>query len=127
MDNLSFDLLLGLIVALFFLYQYVMQQIRARKRRQGMPEGLPHVPRVPNSASSWEWVVPAPIPAAATVMPPTSPVLEHRTERHQARSMRPRQRFSRGALLGNRHKLQDAVVIAAVMGPCRAVEPHDLR
>ena len=90
-----------------------------------MPEVLPDAPQEPASASPWEWVLPA-VPAAGTVVPARSTALERRTERREARAMRGRQRFSRRALLGNRRKLQDAVVIAAIVGPCRAVDPHDI-
>ncbi|MBS3916063.1 MAG: hypothetical protein KGZ31_00040 [Sulfuritalea sp.] len=38
-----------------------------------------------------------------------------------------RRRFSRGALMGNRREVQNAVVIATILGPCRAFEPHDVR
>ena len=39
----------------------------------------------------------------------------------------PEHRFSRRALLGNRRDVQNAVVIATILGPCRAYEPHDIR
>ena len=38
-----------------------------------------------------------------------------------------RRRFSRGALMGNRREVQNAVVIATILGPCRTFEPHDIR
>jgi hypothetical protein len=43
-------------------------------------------------------------------------------------SLLPRQRrFSKGALMGSRREVQNAVVIATMLGPCRAFEPHDIR
>ena len=39
----------------------------------------------------------------------------------------PERRFSRRALLGNRRDVQNAIVIATILGPCRAFEPHDIR
>lgn len=39
----------------------------------------------------------------------------------------PRRRFSRGSLLGDRRAVQNAVVVATILGPCRAFEPHDIR
>ena len=36
-------------------------------------------------------------------------------------------RFSRASLLGNRRAVQRAVVVATILGPCRAFEPHDIR
>ena len=39
----------------------------------------------------------------------------------------PRHRFSRKALLANRRDVQNAIVVATIMGPCRAFEPHEVR
>ena len=38
-----------------------------------------------------------------------------------------RRRFSRDSLMGSRREVQDAVVVATILGPCRAFEPHDVR
>lgn len=38
---------------------------------------------------------------------------------------KPVRRHSRRALLGTTHRVQDAVVVAAILGRCRAVESHD--
>ena len=38
-----------------------------------------------------------------------------------------RRRFSRSSLMGTRRKVQDAIVIATILGPSRADEPHDIR
>lgn len=38
-----------------------------------------------------------------------------------------RRRFSRDALLGSRREMQAAVVVATILGPCRASELHDGR
>ena len=35
-------------------------------------------------------------------------------------------RFSRRALMGSRREVQDAIVVAAILGPCRAYRPHSL-
>lgn len=36
---------------------------------------------------------------------------------------RPRRRFARQSLMGTRRDVQNAVVIATILGPCRALEP----
>ena len=36
-------------------------------------------------------------------------------------------RFARRSLFANRRKVQDAFVVAAILGRCRADEPHDIR
>lgn len=38
-----------------------------------------------------------------------------------------RRRFSRNSLMGDRRAVQDAVVVATILGPCRAFEPHDIQ
>jgi len=38
-----------------------------------------------------------------------------------------RRRFSRETLFGSKRRTQDAVVVAMILGPCRADTPHDNR
>lgn len=38
-----------------------------------------------------------------------------------------RRRFDRQALLGTRRRVQDAFVVATILGRCRADEPHEVR
>ena len=38
-----------------------------------------------------------------------------------------KRRFSRKSLMGTKSEVQNAVVIATILGPCRAFEPHDIR
>lgn len=38
-----------------------------------------------------------------------------------------RRRYSRSSLMGTRREVQNAVVIATILGPCRAFEAHDVR
>ena len=48
--------------------------------------------------------------------------------RSDAPSLAPaRRHFPRKAQLGTRRELQDAMVVATIMGPCRYFEPHDVR
>lgn len=46
-----------------------------------------------------------------------------RPEAPAALRARPRRRFARQSLMGTRRDVQNAVVIATIMGPCRALEP----
>ena len=39
----------------------------------------------------------------------------------------PQRRFSRKSLMGTKRDAQNAIVIATILGPCRAFEPHDVR
>jgi len=61
--------------------------------------------------------LPAAFPVRAVVAAPPRAV--------PAPARRTARRFSRRALMGNRRAVQDAVVIAAILGPCRAYQPHD--
>ena len=127
MNNLPFDLLLGLVVALFFLYQYVMQRIRAsRQQQRDPPDELPPGPLEQREAAQWQWELP-PVSTGATSVLPEIFTPERRHERRELPATRRPRRFSRDVLFANQCKLQDAVVIAAIVGPCRAEEPHDIR
>ncbi len=126
MTDISTDLLFLVFFALVFLYQYVMQRIRASRKPQDAPAQLPQATQEQALGTQWEWVVPDAAPAAEPAIP--APVAAaRRTEHREPTAMRDRHRFSRDALLGDRHRLQDAVVIAAIVGPCRAMEPHEIR
>ena len=50
-----------------------------------------------------------------------------RTEAPSVPRARGLRRFSRRSLFGNTRDVQNAIVIAAIVGPCRAFEPHDPR
>ncbi len=43
----------------------------------------------------------------------------------QAPAQRATRRFSRRTLMGDRRSLQDAIVVATILGPCQARRPHD--
>lgn len=71
------------------------------------------------------------IPEAAEDVPP-APAVFAAAGGHFGRSDAPRaasarRRFSRGSLMGTRREVQNAVVVATILGPCRAFEPHDVR
>ena len=38
-----------------------------------------------------------------------------------------RRRYARRSLIGSKRAVQNAIVIATILGPCRAYEPHDVR
>ncbi len=65
-----------------------------------------------------------------TTLSPVSTASDMRFGRSASPSavtMLPERRFSRGALMGNRRAVQNAVVIATILQPCRAYQPHDIR
>lgn len=127
MKGVSSDLLFVLLFALIFLGQYVVQRFRARKQRQDAGEtGLPE-PVEPAPALQWQWELPAVSTGAASSVTPEVMAPERRPGRRDALAARTGRRFSREVLFSSRRKLQDAIVIASILGPCRAQEPHDIR
>lgn len=59
----------------------------------------------------------SPVPTAATAE------MRRRPEPAALIRARPPRRFSRQSLFSNRRDVQNAVVIATILGPCRAMEP----
>ena len=120
MDKFSPDLLIYVLVfAAIVLFQYLMKRFGPQQQPQPtQDEPDPELPAQPLAR--------APVsPAAAesdvrfgqSGAPGASPALP-------ARHLR---RFSKRALMGTRRDMQNAIVIAAILGPCRAFEPHDIR
>jgi hypothetical protein len=112
------ELIYFLIFAAIFLFQYLMKLAARQSAQQGrQPEtGVPELP----FPSSYE---------VARVEPawpgPRAPGDDfgRRPEQRVAVRQRPRRRFSRQSLFGTRRDVQNAVVIATILGPCRALEP----
>ena len=120
MNSLPVELLYALLFGVILLFQYLMKRFGPQEQEQPPPPLEESDPELPAREQEQ-----APVPvfraaAAADVRfdrsaaPGSSPALAER-------------RFSRRALMGNRHDLQNAVVIAAILGPCRAFEPHEVR
>ena len=68
-------------------------------------------------------------PAVQAVSPAASDIRFGRLEASGATvtlAGRCSRRFSRSALMGNRREVQNAIVIATILGPCRAFEAHDV-
>jgi len=114
------DLIVFLFFGLFVLIQIVRTQRRKKAKRTGA------LPPAPLDVEA-EAVDPAPQP-----MPWTPPVVELPQPRPAARAQpapmaapRDRSRFSRRRLMGDRRSLQNAIVIATVLGPCLAQRPRD--
>lgn len=133
MDGLPQELLFALVFGAVLLAQFLFERLRLRKRgplsetesaSQGEPEteewgepdtGAPE-PRAVEVPQPVQVVHPVPVRAVVAAPPRAVPAPARRTAR----------RFSRRALMGNRRAVQDAVVIAAILGPCRAYQPHDI-
>ncbi len=66
--------------------------------------------------------IPASLPVPAATVEPT-----RLFDAQIASRARPERRYSRRSLMGTRRDVQNAIVIATIVGPCRAFEPHDVR
>jgi hypothetical protein len=65
---------------------------------------------------------------AAVAVPSTVDLLPWRRDTAPALlPARGRRRFARRTLLGTRRQVQDAFVLATILGRCRGDEPHDIR
>lgn len=125
------ELIYVLIFGAILLFNYLVQ--KAAKRRQAeLPQDerpqdeLPpdELPQDEPLSETWGRASPTPTVfqlRAASVEP------VGRSEAPTASSARPRRRFSRRSLMGTRRGVQNAIVIAAILGPCRAFEQHDVR
>ena len=118
MKNLPEELIYGLIFGAILLVQYLM------KRFVPQPQPQPSSPQdelAPEIAEQMQ---------AALEDSPGSAASETGFGRSPTRGTAPasaRHRFSRKALLANRREVQNAIVIATIIGPCRAFEPHEVR
>lgn len=116
------DLIAFLLFGAFVLVQ-MLRNWRRNKRRVPV-EPAATVPTETQTPAEAEALVP--LPWTPTVVegprqkPPAAaqPVLS--SQRAQARL------FARRTLMGDRRSLQDAIVVATILGPCRAQRPRDM-
>ena len=119
MKNLPEELIYVLIFAAILLFQYVMKRFGPQQQPQSpqdepdpdIPEQAPAAPEI-SPVSTW-----SDIRFGRSEAPGASFALPQRRSR----------RFSRSALMGTKRDVQNAIVIATILGPCRAFEPHDVR
>lgn len=121
MKGFPTELIYALLFGAALLLNFVMQRVAKRKQREvvqnePLPEEIPeevwgHAPLTP-------YVMPEPVAVGAPARRAAAPTVP------PARRGR---RFARRSLFANRRKVQDAFVVAAILGRCRADEPHDIR
>jgi len=116
------DLIVFLLFGAFVLVQMLRNWRRSKRR----------VPVEPATTVPVETQTPAEAEALAP-LPWTPTVVEGPREkpaaaaRHVQASPRPQvRRFSRHTLMGDRRSLQDGIVVATILGPCRAQRPRDM-
>ena len=119
MNSISNEVLYAVLFAVVLLFQYLMKRFGPQKPNE--PPKEEQLAQIPEEVEA----APAPSTAAPAFV-------DQGFGRSQARNPRPRpevsrRRFTRNALMGSRQRMQEAVVIAVILGPCRAYEPHDIR
>lgn len=120
MKNIPTELLYVLMFLAIVLFQYLMKRFGPQAPQEpAWDERLEQMPEEEELAAATA------TPAAAFGI---SGVAAGLSARRAAPRVAPaRRRFSRNSLMGNRREVQDAVVVATILGPCRAFEPHDIR
>ena len=116
MKNLPEELIYGLIFGAVLLVQYLMKRF--------VPQPQPSSPQDELVAETAEQKQAALQDSAGSAASETG------FGRSPPRGTAPasaRHRFSRKALMANRRDVQNAIVIATIIGPCRAFEPHEVR
>lgn len=116
MDSFPTELIYVLVFAAIVLFQYLMKRFGPQQQQQS-PQDEP-VPEFPEEMKETQ--------AAPSI---SSVAFGHsgRTEVPSASAPLPRRRFDRRSLMGTKREVQNAIVIVAILGPCRAFEPHDVR
>ncbi|MDP3540256.1 MAG: hypothetical protein Q8S26_16295 [Azonexus sp.] len=113
MKDIPSELLYVLMFLVVVLFQYLAK--RFVPQEPAWDERLEQIPEVPEDTPA------APVASASGA---------GQFGRNAARGTSlapPRGRFSRSSLMGSRREVQNAMVIATILGPCRAFEPHDIR
>ena len=123
MKGLPVELLLVLLFVAVTIFNVLMQRA-AQRRKQAQaaeappaPEGADEVPASPRPTA-------APAPAVATTAPRRATEVPPAPRAPPARSPL---RAARRRLLAGRRGLQEAIVVATILGRCRADEPHGQR
>jgi hypothetical protein len=125
MNGISMDVVSILLFAAVVLGQLFMQIYRRRQAARRTP---PVAESGDESATDFEEdddaqrYPPLAVPAEPVVHHPAYVPLRQVQEKPAPARIR---RHSRRALLGNPRRVQDAVVVATILGRCRAFEPHD--
>lgn len=115
-----------LFIVGFLLFNFLAQQLGRRARQQQeraqQQESAPVPVEYELLQDAWGRTPQAELPEAAPVV--TAPSRAARRVEAIAAAPAP-QRRSATSLLRSRQGLRDAIVIMTVLGPCRALDPHD--
>jgi hypothetical protein len=120
MNSIPQELVFLLIAGVVLLVQFVL---KLQRRRSAPEQTQPDELDEPEGSPRREMQQPA---LATPAAPVVTPVLRTRPRPVAVLAQREPHRFSRRALMGDRRAVQDAIVIATILGPCRAYRPHDI-
>lgn len=118
MMNLPEELIYGLIFGAVLLFQYVMKRFAPKQKPQPLSPQYETIPEIEEQQ------------LAGLDSSPGSRELDTRFGRSPQQTATPargRHRYSRKVLLANRRDVQNSIVVATIIGPCRAFEPHAAR
>jgi hypothetical protein len=125
MKGLPTELLYLLIFGGVLLFNFFRQQAARRRHDEAQQEEEQELPRdepPPDEAMADFWGR-SPETQAALPVPATRVAPVRRTEEPIASTAHRSNRFSKRSLLGTRRDMQNAIVVAMILGPCRALEP----
>jgi len=129
MKDVSIEVLYLLLFAAFIVGQYLIQWFKRNKEKwqDDVQTADDQQAQNPEAEDLPFLRTPAPAQPAPQDLPEITPRKKKSREpvlTEQA-AVRTRKRYSREALLGGKQRIQDAVVVAMILGPCRAQAPHD--
>lgn len=129
MDSFPTELIYVLIFGAILLFQYLMKRFGPQQQPDAAPREAPLPQEKPAAQEEFLEDIWGRAPAVPEVSPvaAASDIRFGRAEAPSATVTLPGRRFSRRALMGNRREVQNAIVIATILGPCSAYEPHDIR
>jgi len=117
--GLPIELILILLFGVAMLFNFVKQRADRKQRAEAAKNEPEREEEIPEEI--WRALSAAELPPTAT-----DRSTRRRAEAPTVLPDRPRRRFARQTLLGNRRKVQDAFVVATILGRCRCDEPHEI-
>lgn len=122
MKGIPEELLYVLMFLAVVLFQYLMKRFGPQAPEEpAWDERL-----LQTSDAATDTAVTAAATAAAAAFGVSGAATGHSARNDAPRAAPARRRFSRNSLMGDRRAVQNAVVVATLLGPCRAFEPHTI-
>lgn len=109
LQELVFALIFGAVLLVRFLFEHLRKRAPQADSEAEAGFEADSLIQGPTAAAGPRPTRPFPAPPRAALAP----------ARRDAR------RFSRRSLMGSRRAVQDAIIVSAILGPCRAYRPHD--